>query len=122
MVTAGYDIVKFEKVYRSMSAALAMYTFSKIIEKKNSETKERYRIVFMQMDWIAKCFAGEDTGLLEKFEETVAVADAAAGETGEAVAGAVAVAVAAPGMTEDKENSLISNLAKLGFKINKPKR
>lgn len=82
-----------------------MYT--KKIEEQNDKTREKYRLVYMQMDWIARVFTGEDTKLLSEFENSVErKARVDTGESSKSLEQRI----------KDEED-MLSGLASIGFKV-----
>lgn len=45
-----------------------MWLYARRLEAEYTRKAERYRMVYMQMDWLARVFTGEDTKLLQEFE------------------------------------------------------
>ena len=70
---SGDDPEKFLKIYETAKVCEVIYLYSRKLKVENQRSTEQIRRNLMMMDWNAKILTGEDTKLLEKFDQDQAV-------------------------------------------------
>jgi hypothetical protein len=72
---ADYDPVRLDKIYNETEIGYGLYAYKCKRENDNKKTSDnitlQYKLAFMQMDWIAKCFTGTNPELSKSYESKI---------------------------------------------------
>jgi len=64
-------VIKFREVYQRVPLGDALIVYTRKLENKNKDGKERFKIELMKLNMFAKMITGEDLDLVEKYEAAI---------------------------------------------------